>query len=79
MISLVVHAVLGFATTGFVAWRNRRLFAGSWAGRRVTPLEATFSTAAYLAVVERQVRYDRAHGPAGVRSGLGEPATAPAP
>ncbi len=29
MISLIVHAVLGVATTVFVVWRNRRLFTGS--------------------------------------------------
>ena len=50
MISLIVHAVLGVATTAFVGWRNRRLFAGSWAGRRVTPLEATFYVVGLVSV-----------------------------
>jgi len=40
MASLIIHAVLGFASTAFVAWRNRRLFARHWPGARVTPLEA---------------------------------------
>ena len=39
MVSLIVHAVLGVATTSFVVYRNRRLFTGDWAGRRATPLE----------------------------------------
>ena len=42
MASLIIHAVLGVATTGFVAWRNRRLFTGGWAGVRVAPLEALY-------------------------------------
>jgi hypothetical protein len=40
MVSLIVHAVLGVATTGFVLYRNRRLFTGEWPGRRVSPIEA---------------------------------------
>jgi hypothetical protein len=40
MVSLIVHAVLGVATTAFVVWRNRRLFTGTWEGRRVSSLEA---------------------------------------
>jgi hypothetical protein len=39
MVSLIVHAVLGVATTWFVLHRNRRLFAGAWPGRRVSPVE----------------------------------------
>ena len=42
MVSLIVHAVLGVATTSFVAWRNRHLFTGSWDGIHVSPLEAVF-------------------------------------
>ena len=50
MVSLLVHAVLGTATVAFVAWRNRRLFAGSWDGRRVSPLEATFWVVGLISV-----------------------------
>lgn len=50
MLSLVVHAVLGVATTAFVVWHNRRLFTGSWAGRRVGPLEATFYVVGVVSV-----------------------------
>jgi hypothetical protein len=42
MVSLIVHAVLGVATTAFVVWRNKRLFTGGWDGVRVSPLEAVF-------------------------------------
>jgi hypothetical protein len=42
MVSLIVHAVLGVATTGFVVWCNRRLFTGRWDGIRVSPLEGVF-------------------------------------
>src|SRR3954451_6495421 len=40
MASLIIHAVLGVLTTGYVVWRNRRLFTGGWAGVRGTPVEA---------------------------------------
>lgn len=40
MISLIIHACLGVATTWFVVSRNGKLFTGGWAGVRVTPLEA---------------------------------------
>lgn len=39
MLSLVIHAVLGVATTAFVVQRNRRLFTGEWPGKRVSPIE----------------------------------------
>jgi hypothetical protein len=39
MASLIIHAVLGVATTYFVVYRNRRLFTGRWPGRRVSPIE----------------------------------------
>lgn len=39
MVSLIVHAVLGVATTGFVVYRNRRLFTGVRPGRRASPVE----------------------------------------
>jgi hypothetical protein len=51
MASLIIHAVLGVATTSFVVWCNRRLFTGSWAGRRVTPLEAVYYVIAVVSVV----------------------------
>ena len=51
MLSLVIHAVLGVATIAFVAWHNRRLFTGSWDGRRVQPLEATFYVVGVASVV----------------------------
>ena len=66
MISLIVHAVLGVATTAFVVWRNRRLFAGSWAGRRVTPLEAIFYVVGLVSVALGwycNIRYVDQYGP----------------
>ena len=51
MASLIIHAVLGVATTGFVVWCNRRLFTGRGAGRRVTPLEALYYLIAVVSVV----------------------------
>jgi hypothetical protein len=51
MASLIVHAVLGLASTAFVAWRNRRLFTGRWAGVRVSPLEAVLYVIAVVSVV----------------------------
>ncbi|MCU1352254.1 MAG: hypothetical protein JWM05_1463 [Acidimicrobiales bacterium] len=50
MVSLIVHAVLGVSTTAFVAWRNRRLFTGRWAGMRVTPIEAVLYVTALVSV-----------------------------
>jgi hypothetical protein len=50
MISLVIHAILGVATTAFVAWQNRRLYTGRWAGARVTPLEALLYVVALVSV-----------------------------
>lgn len=49
MISLLVHAVLGVLTTAAVLRANRHLFTSFGV-----------SMAAYLAVVERQVRFDAA-------------------
>jgi hypothetical protein len=51
MTSLVIHAILGVATTAFVVYGNRRLFSGRWAGSRVTPLEAVFYVAAVASVL----------------------------
>ena len=51
MTSLIIHAVLGVATTSFVVYRNRRLFRGGWAGSRVTPLEVVFYVTAVASVV----------------------------
>jgi hypothetical protein len=51
MISLVIHAVLGVATTAFVAYRNRRLFTGRWPGSRVTPLEVVLYVTAIASVL----------------------------
>ena len=50
MASLIIHAVLGVATTAFVVWCNRRLYTGRWAGRRVTPLEALLYVIALVSV-----------------------------
>jgi len=50
MISLLIHAVLGVATTAFVVWSNRRLFTGRWSGVRVTPLEASLYVIAIASV-----------------------------
>ena len=50
MVSLIVHAVLGVATTAFVAWRNRHLFTGGWDGRRVQPLEGVFCLVGVVSV-----------------------------
>jgi hypothetical protein len=51
MVSLIIHAVLGVATTAFVVWRNRRLFTGGWDGVRVSPLEAVLYVVAVCSVV----------------------------
>jgi Terpene cyclase DEP1 len=50
MTSLIIHAVLGVATTAFVVWHNRRLFSGGWRGARVTPLEGAFYLIALVSV-----------------------------
>ena len=50
MVSLIIHAVLGVATTTFVAYRNRRLFTGHWAGRRVSPIEGVLYVVALVSV-----------------------------
>jgi len=50
MASLIIHAVLGVATTSYVAWRNRRLFTGRWTGVRVSPLEALYYLLAVVSV-----------------------------
>ena len=50
MTSLIIHAILGVATTAFVVYANRRLFTASWSGRRVTPLEAVFYVTAIVSV-----------------------------
>ena len=50
MVSLVIHAVLGVATTAFVAYRNRRLFTGRWDGRRVSPVEAIYYVVGLVSV-----------------------------
>lgn len=51
VISLIVHAVLGVATTGYVVWRNRRLFTGAWSGVRVTPIEVVLIAFGVASVV----------------------------
>jgi len=51
MASLIIHAVLGVATTGFVAWRNRHLFTGRWAGARVSVVEGALYLTAVSSVV----------------------------
>ena len=51
MVSLIIHAVLGVATTSFVAYRNRHLFNGHWPGRRVTLIEAVLYVVAVASVV----------------------------
>ncbi len=50
MTSLIIHAVLGVATTAFVVWHNRRLFSRGWKGARVTPLEAALYVIAIVSV-----------------------------
>jgi len=50
MISLLIHAVLGVATTAFVVWSNRRLYTGRWPGRRVTPVEVALYAIAIASV-----------------------------
>jgi len=50
MTSLIIHAVLGVATTAFVAYANRRLFTRGWSGSRVTPLEAVLYATAVVSV-----------------------------
>src|SRR4051812_34498712 len=50
MASLIIHAVLGVATTAFVVQRNGRLFAGGWAGSRVTPIEAVLYLVGFASV-----------------------------
>jgi hypothetical protein len=51
MISLIVHAVLGVATTSFVVWHNRHLFTGRWPGVRVSPIEAVLYVLAVTSLV----------------------------
>lgn len=50
MISLLVHAVLGLATTALVVWANRRLFVGRWSGARVRPVEGLLYVIALASV-----------------------------
>jgi hypothetical protein len=50
MVSLIIHAVLGVATTAFVVWCNRRMFTGRWDGVRVTPLEGFLYAVAIVSV-----------------------------
>jgi hypothetical protein len=51
MVSLVIHAALGIATTSLVVWCNRRMFTGRWDGVRVTPLEGFLYLVAIVSVV----------------------------
>ena len=50
MVSLIIHAVLGVASTAFVVWRNKRLYSGGWKGVRVSPLEAVLYVVAVTSV-----------------------------
>lgn len=50
MVSLIVHAVLGVATTTFVVYRNRRLFTGRWPGRGVSAIEGVLYALALVSV-----------------------------
>ena len=43
MLSLIVHAVLGVATTAFVVRANQHLFTGDRSLTRVTPIEAVLA------------------------------------
>src|SRR5262245_55534293 len=51
MVSLIVHAVLGVATTAFVVWRNKRLFTGGWPGARVSAIEGVLYAVGIVSVV----------------------------
>jgi len=51
MASLIIHAILGVTTTGFVVWCNRRLYTGRWAGSGVRPVEAFLYLVALVSVV----------------------------
>jgi hypothetical protein len=51
MVSLVIHAVLGVGSTGFVVWRNRRLFSGGWRGARVSLVEAALYVAGFASLI----------------------------
>jgi hypothetical protein len=50
MASLIIHAVLGVLTTGFVIWSNRRLFSAGWSGARVSVLEGVYYLVAVVSV-----------------------------
>lgn len=51
MASLIIHAVLGVATTLFVTWKNRHLFRGGWPGARVSVVEGVLYLVAVTSVV----------------------------
>ena len=50
MVSLIVHAIAGVATTGFVVWCNRRYFTSGWKGSRVRPLEAIYYVVGFISL-----------------------------
>jgi len=50
MASLIIHAVLGVATTAFVVRQNRHLFTGRWPGARVSVLEGVYYLVAVTSV-----------------------------
>lgn len=65
MASLIIHAVLGVATTAFVVHRNRRLFTGQWAGRRVSPIEGVLYVLAFTSLAIGwycNIRYTQEYG-----------------